>query len=218
MNDRIGPSPILRCNPVIAVLRARHAEECRPIIHALVKGGIRSIELTLSTGGVFDGLPSFSKEYGDEVEIGVGTVTSMVEAERSLEAGARFLVTPITDPDLIAVGVRENVPVFPGGLTPTELFQGWKAGACAVKVFPASVVGPGYVSQLRGPFPGIEIIPSGGVAIGEAAAWIRAGAMAVSLGGPLLGDAFDGGSLQGLTERARRVSSFVSEALEGRKE
>jgi 2-dehydro-3-deoxyphosphogluconate aldolase / (4S)-4-hydroxy-2-oxoglutarate aldolase len=106
--------------------------------------------------------------------------------------------------------------VFPGGLTPTELLGGWRAGATAVKVFPASTVGPGYISQLRGPFPEIQVIPSGGVGIEDAAAWISAGALAVSLGGPLLGDAFHGGGLAALTARAARVSSVVAEALAAR--
>ena len=101
--------------------------------------------------------------------------------------------------------------VYPGGLTPTELHAGWKLGATAVKVFPASVVGAGYVGQLRGPFPDIQVIPSGGVDIEDVPDWIRAGALAVSLGGPLLGDAFKGGDLRELTARARRVRELVDQ-------
>ena len=210
---RIPPGPILRHNPVVAVLRARHATEYAPIIARLAAGGVRSIELTLSTAGVFGELPSLLQSFGTDVEIGVGTITTAGEAEEALEAGAAFLVTPVTDTDVVRLGISRGTPVFPGGLSPTELLAGWRAGATAVKVFPASTVGPGYIAQLRGPFPDIQVIPSGGVAIDDAPAWIRAGAMAVSLGGPLLGDAFAGGNLTALSHRARRVSDLVAEAL-----
>lgn len=212
--DRTAPSAILLHNPVVAVLRANHAREYGPVIESLVAGGIRSIELTLSTAGVFEHLPSLARHFGPDVEIGVGTITTAAEAEQALDSDAVFLVTPITDAGVISAAVARGVPVYPGGLTPTELFSGWSAGATAVKVFPASTVGPGYISQLRGPFPGIEVIPSGGVSIDDAAAWISAGAIAVSLGGPLIGDAFQGGSRPALVERARRVTAFVGAALE----
>ena len=213
---RPAPSSILLENPVVAVLRARHADEYAPVISALAEGGVRSIELTLSTAGVFDLLPALIRDFGDDVEIGVGTITTTAEAEQALDSGARFLVTPVTDSDIVRAAVARGVPVFPGGLTPTELLSGWRAGATAVKVFPASTVGPGYISQLRGPFPEIQVIPSGGVGIDDAAAWISAGAMAVSLGGPLLGDAFRGGDLGQLKARAAEVSRLVAAALHTR--
>jgi 2-dehydro-3-deoxyphosphogluconate aldolase / (4S)-4-hydroxy-2-oxoglutarate aldolase len=214
--ERPAPSPILLDNPVVAVLRARHAREYAPVISALADGGVRSIELTLSTAGVFELLPALAQDFGNEVEIGVGTVTTASEAEQALDSGARFLVTPVTDEDIVGVAVGRGVPVYPGGLTPTELWSGWRAGASAVKVFPASTVGPGYISQLRGPFPDIQVIPSGGVAIDDAAAWISAGALAVSLGGPLIGNAFKGGDLGELTRRASRVTRLVAEARRAR--
>ena len=177
---------------------------------------MRSIELTLSTAGVFEELPVLLERFGSAVEIGVGTVTSAREAEAALDRGSAFVVTPTTDPAVVTACTRRKVPVYPGGLTPTELHTGWQAGATAVKVFPASVVGPGYLAQLRGPFPDLEIVPSGGVSIDDAPAWIAAGALAVSLGGPLLGDAFAGGDLSELTARARRVRALVDQVGEER--
>jgi 2-dehydro-3-deoxyphosphogluconate aldolase / (4S)-4-hydroxy-2-oxoglutarate aldolase len=211
--QRPPASQILLRNPVVAVLRARHADQYAPVISALAEGGVRSIELTLSTVAVFELLPGLVREFDGDVEIGVGTITETTEAEQALDCGAQFLVTPVTDTGIVNAAVARGIPVFPGGLTPTELLSGWRAGATAVKVFPASTVGPGYISQLRGPFPDIQVIPSGGVAIEDAAAWISAGALAVSLGGPLLGDAFKGGDLTDLTARAERVSTVVAEAL-----
>jgi 2-dehydro-3-deoxyphosphogluconate aldolase/(4S)-4-hydroxy-2-oxoglutarate aldolase len=194
----------------VAVLRASHASDYAPVIEALQRGGVLSIELTLSTPGVWDELPVLRDRFGDSLEIGVGTVTESAEAEAALDLGAAYIVTPVTDPAVITACVSRGVPVYPGGLTPTELHAGWKLGATAVKVFPASTVGAGYVSQLRGPFPDIEVIPSGGVNIEDVPGWIRAGALAVSLGGPLLGDAFKGGDLQELTARARRVRELIA--------
>lgn len=206
---RPAPSAILTATRVVAVLRAVHASEYAPIIEALQLGGVLSMELTLSTPGVWDELPRLQARFGDSVEFGVGTVTAAADAETALDLGAAYIVTPITDPDIINLCVRRGAAVYPGGLTPTELHTGWKLGATAVKVFPASTVGAGYVSQLRGPFPDIQVIPSGGVDINDVPAWIRAGAQAVSLGGPLLGDAFRGGDLQELTARARLVRELV---------
>jgi 2-dehydro-3-deoxyphosphogluconate aldolase/(4S)-4-hydroxy-2-oxoglutarate aldolase len=206
---RPAPSAILDTTRVVAVLRAAHASDYAPVIEALQRGGVLSIELTLSTPGVWNELPRLQERFGDALEIGVGTVTTAAEAEIALDLGAAYLVTPVTDPDVITVCVRRDVPVYPGGLTPTELHTGWKLGATAVKVFPASTVGTGYVSQLRGPFPDIQVIPSGGVNIDDVPGWIKAGALAVSLGGPLLGDAFKGGDLHELTARARLVRELA---------
>jgi 2-dehydro-3-deoxyphosphogluconate aldolase / (4S)-4-hydroxy-2-oxoglutarate aldolase len=207
--SRPAPSAVLRETRAVAVLRASRASDYAPVIEALHRGGVLSIELTLSTPGVWDELPVLRDRFGDSLEIGVGTVTEAAEAEAALDLGAAYIVTPVTDPAVITACVSRGVPVYPGGLTPTELHAGWKLGATAVKVFPASTVGAGYVSQLRGPFPDIEVIPSGGVNIEDVPGWIRAGALAVSLGGPLLGDAFKGGDLQELTARARRVRELI---------
>ena len=197
---------------VVAVLRAQQASDYAPVVDALRAGGVISIELTLSTPGANDELAALRERFGDAVELGIGTVTDVQQATAALDAGAAFLVTPITVEAITRLAVERGIPVFPGGLTPTELFAGWASGATAVKVFPADTVGSGYVSSLRGPFPDIQVIPSGGVSIDGAADWIRDGALAVSLGGPLLGDAFKGGDLGALTQRAQQVRRVVDDA------
>jgi 2-dehydro-3-deoxyphosphogluconate aldolase/(4S)-4-hydroxy-2-oxoglutarate aldolase len=197
---------------VIAVLRTTHASEYAPVIESLLAGGVRFIELTLTTRDVFDHLPDIRETFGDTAEIGVGTVTTTEQADRSMDVGAQFLVTPSMNLDIVHAAVARGIPIIPGGLTPTELHAGWSAGAAAVKVFPASTVTPDYIGQLHGPFPGMHLIPSGGISIQDAPQWISAGALAVSLGGPLIGDAFAGGSLAQLTQRARLVTELVSAA------
>lgn len=209
---RIQPSAALLSSPVIAVLRAGRASDYASVAATLAQAGIRSIEVTLSTPGTLDHLEKLRNSIPDETEIGVGTVTTLVQAIAAIEAGADFLVTPVTDTAIIEASVAAGIPIYPGGLTPTELHAGWSAGATAVKVFPATVVGPDYVSQLRGPFPNIEIIPSGGVGINEITLWMKAGALAVSLGGPLIGDAFNGGNLVSLRDRAQQALELALES------
>ena len=196
---------------VIAVLRAAHADRYAPVVNVLAENGVRAVELTMSTPGTLESLSSIRRTAPDGVEIGVGTVTTVDQARAALDVGADFLVTPTTNLDVIATAVRAGVPIYPGGFTPTELWNGWDAGATAVKLFPASVVGPEYIGHLRGPFPDIQVVPSGGVGIEDVPAWFAAGAAAVSLGGPLIGDALRGGDLGQLAERCRRLGDVVAE-------
>lgn len=197
--------------PVIAVLRAADAHQYAPVIDVLAENGIGAVELTMSTPNTLDVLANV-RAAAQGTQVGVGTVTTVEQLRHLLEIGVDFVVTPITDVQVIKVAVDAGVPIYPGGLTPTELWTAWAAGATAVKVFPASVVGPEYISALRGPFPNIEVMPSGGLGLAEAGEWIRAGACAVSVGGPLIGDALRGGSLTELAQRCRDLKAVVNEA------
>jgi 2-dehydro-3-deoxyphosphogluconate aldolase/(4S)-4-hydroxy-2-oxoglutarate aldolase len=216
MNDqpaRLSPSELLRENPIIAVLRARDAADYDAVIDVLVENGVHSVELTLSTPNTFPHLPALVARGGADVEIGLGTITTVDEAQRAIDAGARYLVTPITRLDVVELAVQNGIPVFPGGLTPTELFSAWEAGATAVKIFPAETVGPQYGSHLRGPFPELQFVPSGGITLADIPLWLHAGAAAVSLGGPLIGDALKGGSLTELAERCRVAVNVAQKAV-----
>ncbi len=196
---------VLRQHPLVAVLRAGAANAYRPVVDALVDGGVRAIELTLTTPDTLEELPSLRAGLPAEVSLGVGTVITPDQARTAVERGANFLVTPSFGPELAAIVPSLGVPVIPGGLTPSELQSGWTAGAAAVKLFPASAVGPDYLGQLHGPFPYLPVIPSGGIDAAGAVAWRRAGAVAVSIGSPLLQDAFTGGDLGALTQRASKL-------------
>lgn len=206
---RTEPSTILRDTPIIAVLRAKDAADYSLVIDTLVENGIRSIELTLSSPNTIELLPGVVARTGPCVEVGVGTVTDVEQAQRAIDAGAAYLVTPVMNPEVIALAIRNRVPVYPGGLTPTELHAAWLAGATAVKIFPAETVGAQYGKHLRGPFPELLFVPSGGVTLDDITGWLSAGATAVSLGGPLIGDALSGGSLEALAERTHRVIGLV---------
>jgi len=198
--------------PIVAVLRADDASRYDAVIDVLVEHGITSIELTLTTPDTLEQLPRLVERLGADADLGVGTVTSVEQADAAIGGGAHYLVTPVTLPEVVAVGVAAGRPVFPGALSPTEVFAAWTAGATAVKIFPAQTVGPGYGSHLRGPFPDLAFIPSGGVGEADVQPWLRAGAAAVSVGGPLIGDALAGGSLTALGERAERFRALAAEA------
>ena len=187
---------------LVVVARASAASDYAPVLAALADAGVQSVELTLTTPGTFDAFAELRASF--DGDLGIGTVTNLGQLERAIAVGADYVVTPITSTALVERAVAAGMPIVPGGLTPTELFASWSAGASAVKVFPAGQVGPGYLKDLRGPFPDIAVVPSGGVDADSAAAWLAAGAVAVSVGGPLLGDAFRGGDLGALRARAER--------------
>jgi 2-dehydro-3-deoxyphosphogluconate aldolase/(4S)-4-hydroxy-2-oxoglutarate aldolase len=208
---RLSISERLRTGRIIAVLRADSVEQLFPVCDVLVAEGILSLEFTLTTPGLLGALPGLVARYGSSADVGVGTIRTTDEASEALAGGADYLVTPTMNLPVIAMAVQAGTAVFPGGLTPSELAAGWQAGATAVKIFPAQTVGPGYLSHLRGPFPGLAAVPSGGVDAESAREWLAAGAVAVSVGGPLLGNALSGGSLAALRERSRRLRNIVGE-------
>lgn len=205
---RTTPSANLTRTGVMAVLRAPDARLYEPVVKTLADSGIRCIELTLTTPGTLAVLPQLIAA-APEAEIGVGTVLEERDARDAVDAGARFLVSPGVVTEVAEVAVSAGVPVYPGAMTPTEVNTAWKLGAAAVKIFPAATVGPGFIGQLAGPYPCVLTMPSGGVALDDIPAWIAAGCVAVSLGGPLLGDAFAGGSLSALGDRAARALAAV---------
>lgn len=195
---------------IIAVMRAASSAVYPRLIEALAAGGVRSVELTLTTPGTLDALPGLVDEWGATVDIGIGTATSPADVRAAADGGASYLVTPHTDPAVLAACGEAGVPFLPGGLTPTELRAGWDAGATAVKVFPAGQVGPGYLRELRGPFPDIDVVPSGGVDLETGRRWLEAGAMAISVGGPLLQDVETTQDFRALRRRAEAFAALAA--------
>ena len=208
---RAPVSERLRACRLIAVFRAPSVSALTPVCDVLVEEGILSLELTLTTPGLLDALPKLIDRYGAVADVGVGTIVSESDAQRAIDCGANYLVTPTMNLPVVRLAVEHRVPIFPGGLTPTELSAGWEAGATAVKIFPAQTVGATYLKHLRGPFPDLQAIPSGGIDLAATREWLRAGATAVSIGSPLLGDALNGGDLSGLRDRCRSVRTVIAE-------
>jgi 2-dehydro-3-deoxyphosphogluconate aldolase / (4S)-4-hydroxy-2-oxoglutarate aldolase len=196
---------------VVAIGRHIAAEDVPGVAEALVAGRVRAFELTLNEPEA-DALRAVeaAARVGQTLglEIGAGTVLSIDAAARAIDAGASFLVMPHIDDALVAWAAGRGIPTLPGCATPTEVLAAWRAGAAAVKVFPASTVGPAFVRELGGPFPDIPVVPTGGVTIDTAPSFIAAGAVAIGMGGWLIGDRRPAG----ITERARAVVAAVGAA------
>ncbi|WP_159618827.1 bifunctional 4-hydroxy-2-oxoglutarate aldolase/2-dehydro-3-deoxy-phosphogluconate aldolase [Ruania rhizosphaerae] len=209
---RVEPSPQLVETGVMAILRGTSTERFNDICHVLVDAGITCLEITLSSLGAVDAITSVRSELPSTVDVGAGTVTTADEVRKVLDAGAGFIVSPSVELDVMGAAVDAGVPVYPGALTPTEIIRAWRAGASAVKLFPASAVGPSYLKDVSGPCPDIRLMPTGGIALDCIGDWIRAGALGVGLGGSLQGDAADGGDLAALAERAEKAVGQVRQA------
>ena len=173
----------LRQTRVVAILRGHRPQDLPATVAALVAGGIRVLEVTLNSEGAFGAIERLAEKAGEHgIVVGAGTVLDRGDARRAIDAGAGFLVMPHTDADLIAWAAERGVPSLPGAATPTEVLTAWRAGACAVKAFPASVLGPRFVTELGGPLGEIPLVPVGGVTAENASAFIGAGALAVGVG------------------------------------
>lgn len=201
----------IKSGGVVAI--ARHLESSRAVAvaDALAASGVLAFELTLNEPQTeaLRTLESVVRRTGaNDLAIGAGTVLSIEAADRAVDAGASFLVMPHTDPELVAWAADRGIPAFPGCATPTEALAAWRSGAAAIKLFPASVVGPAFVRELHGPFPDIPVIPTGGITLENAPAFIEAGAVSVGLGSWLIGDARP----QGVAQRARQVVAAVATA------
>lgn len=172
---------------VVPVVRTATAEGAIRSIEAIHKGGIRAAEITMTVPGALRALEKVADQFGDSIVLGAGTVLDPETARACMLAGAQFFVTPALSLPTIEMAQRYSKPIMPGALTPTEVLAAWQAGADVVKVFPASAVGGAkYIKALKGPFPQIEMIPTGGVNLETAADFLNAGACAVAVGGELI--------------------------------
>jgi 2-dehydro-3-deoxyphosphogluconate aldolase/(4S)-4-hydroxy-2-oxoglutarate aldolase len=182
-------------------------------VDALVEGGIRAAEVTMTTKGALEALAECSAALGDCVLLGAGTVLDAATARMAVSAGARFVVSPTLCPDVIRTCRRYDVVSIPGAYTPTEIAAAWEAGADLVKVFPGGLLGPAYLRELFGPLPHLRLMPTGGVTLDNAAEFLAAGAAAVGVGGALIErGAVARGDYAAITERARRLAASVREA------
>jgi 2-dehydro-3-deoxyphosphogluconate aldolase / (4S)-4-hydroxy-2-oxoglutarate aldolase len=176
----------LAVTPVVAIIRLPNSTGIDRALRAVLDGGVPAVEITLTTPGALDALAAASDVLGGPACLGAGSVRDATDAERAIDAGARFLVTPTVAPQVVAVGNLAGIPVVCGGLTPTELAAAHDAGAYAVKVFPAKAFGPGYLRDVLAPMPHLRLVPTGGVDPSNVADYARAGAVAVGAGNALV--------------------------------
>jgi 2-dehydro-3-deoxyphosphogluconate aldolase/(4S)-4-hydroxy-2-oxoglutarate aldolase len=185
---------------VIAVLRLDDPARVDPVVEALLQGGVRAVEVTLTMPHALRSIESLS----DKLLVGAGSVLDAETARLTILAGARFVVAPTFSPALVEMCHRYDVVAMPGAFTPTEILAAWQAGADLVKLFPAGRLGPAYLKDLHGPLPHVRLVPTGGVNAENVAAYLAAGAVAVGVGGALL-DGAARGDYARITAEARRL-------------
>ena len=198
---------------VVAVIRAQSHEQLTDIAKALLAGGVPAIEVTMTTPKAIRGIEHLADQYGDKAVVGVGTVLDAATARDAIQAGAQFVVSPTFEPDVVAATLRYGKISIPGAFTPTEIMRAWSAGADVVKVFPSTVLGPGYFKDILAPLPQLRLTPTGGVDLKNVADWIKAGAVFVGAGSSLVTkDAMSKGDWKSITTNAKAFVETIRAA------
>jgi 2-dehydro-3-deoxyphosphogluconate aldolase/(4S)-4-hydroxy-2-oxoglutarate aldolase len=202
---------------IIPVIRAESADAAMAVVEALMEAGLTVAEITMTVPGAIEAIASVVKRFGDKVLVGAGTVTDAETVRRALDAGAEFIVSPCLVPAVIEAARRAGVAVLPGALTPTEVFEAFRLGGDMVKVFPAqNVGGAAYLRALRGPFPEIPLVPTGGVTLDNVGEMFKAGAVAVGVGSEMISkDALARRDYAAIGALATRFLAAVREARAG---
>ena len=206
MSDDQVTAAVIRSG-IVAILRAPTSDGFAAVADVLIGAGITALEVTLTSRGAVEAIAGLRRQLPDSVAVGAGTILTADDAKAAVDAGAAFLVSPVLDKTLVA---GSPVPFYPGTSTPTEMYEAYQAGAPLVKLFPAGGLGPRFLRDVRGPLPQIDVMPTGGIKIEDIADWLLAGAKAVGVGSPLIGDAATGGSMKALAARAKHAVSAVA--------
>jgi 2-dehydro-3-deoxyphosphogluconate aldolase/(4S)-4-hydroxy-2-oxoglutarate aldolase len=202
---------------IVAIIRSTSSGQLVGVAQALLDGGIKVIEVTLTVPRALEILSDVRKALGKRVLLGAGTVLDCESARAALFAGAEFIVAPVVNVDVIRLCHRYDKLVMPGAFTPTEILSAWDAGADIVKVFPADVGGPNYLRALRGPLPQVRLMPTGGVNLATLADFVNAGAAAVGLGSSLVeSDAVQAGNVERIRDLAGQYVSLMRSLRRGR--
>ena len=198
---------------VVAVIRMKDAAKLRAVVDALAEGGVRAVEITMTVPGAVSLIRALASSLPAEILLGAGTVTDAGTTRAVIDAGARFVVSPVLRDEVIAACHEHDVVAAPGCFSPTEILDAHERGADIVKVFPATALGPQFIKDVRAPMPQLRLMPTGGVSLDNAGDWIRAGAVAVGAGSALLdARAIEEGRLDVITSNARRIVASVAAA------
>jgi 2-dehydro-3-deoxyphosphogluconate aldolase/(4S)-4-hydroxy-2-oxoglutarate aldolase len=196
---------------IVAVVRSESGEKLVNVAKALAEGGVTAIEITFTVPDAIDVIRQVRKEMGDSIALGAGTVLDPETARVALLAGAEYLVAPTLNLDVIKLCRRYDKAVMPGAFTPTEILTAWEAGADVVKVFPADVGGPPYLKAIKAPLPQVKLMPTGGVDLDTAEAFLKAGAFCLGAGGSLVdAKAVAAGDYGAIRERAAQFAAVVA--------
>lgn len=200
---------LLEKMPIVGILRDFPAKQVEKLSACYATSGLTTLEITMNSEGAAQAIASLQKSFQGQLNIGAGTVCTLEELEKALEAGAQFIVTPIVDELVINRCVSNNIPVFPGAYTPTEIYKAWSLGAGMVKVFPASKLGPDYIKEVLAPLNHIKLMPTGGVSLENLRDFMKAGAKGLGIGSQLIPKSLvENNDWETLTEH---FSKFVNE-------
>jgi 2-dehydro-3-deoxyphosphogluconate aldolase / (4S)-4-hydroxy-2-oxoglutarate aldolase len=198
---------------VVAVIRLKDPAKLRAVVGALADGGVRALEVTMTVPRAVEMIRELAPTLPDGFLLGAGTVLDAATARAVIDAGATFVVGPVFRPEVISACHERGVPAMPGCFSPTEILAAHEAGADIVKVFPATMLGPQYIKDVRAPLPQVKLMPTGGVTLDNAGDWIRAGAVAVGIGSALVDtNAIEEGRFDVIAANARKVVANVSAA------
>ncbi|PYR88386.1 MAG: 2-dehydro-3-deoxyphosphogluconate aldolase [Acidobacteria bacterium] len=198
---------------IVAVIRMRDPAKLRAVVDALADGGVRALEVTMTVPNAVALIRELAPTMPEGFLLGAGTVTDAATVDAVVDAGARYVVSPVFRREVIRACHDRGVAVAPGCFTPTEILDAHDAGADIIKVFPATALGPQYIKDIRAPLPQVKLMPTGGVTLDNAGDWIRAGAVAVGVGSALLDTAaIENGRFEVIAENARRIVANVAAA------
>ena len=201
---------------VIAIMRADSTDQLLAATDAILEGGVKAIEVTMTTPSALRVLEEAASKYGDSVLFGVGSVLDSETARVTILSGAKFVVCPTLNIRTIELCNRYSVPVIPGAYTPTEVLTAWESGADMVKVFPANTGGPSHIKAILAPLPQVNLVPVGGVNLKNAADYFQAGATAIGVGSALINRRLlDAGDLKEITKRAAGFMEIVRKSRLG---
>ncbi len=198
----------------VAVIRLKEADKLKKVIEALALGGVSVAEVTMTVPNAIGLIKQITQELSDEIIVGVGSVLNAETAKQAIEAGAKYVVSPIFKKEIIDAAHDFDVPAMPGCFTPTEVLTAYEYGADVVKVFPADVLGMAFFKGILAPMPHLKLMPTGGVTLTNAGDWIKAGAVAVGIGSALLDkEAIDTENYSKLTANAQQITESINNAI-----
>ncbi|WP_111611905.1 bifunctional 4-hydroxy-2-oxoglutarate aldolase/2-dehydro-3-deoxy-phosphogluconate aldolase [Algoriphagus yeomjeoni] len=201
--------------PIVGIIRGQSLESVLKIAEAYESAGLTTLEITMNTAGAAEMISTLRSKF-PELNIGAGTVCNLSELREAIDAGAQFIVTPIIDETVIEHAVDENIPIFPGAFSPTEIYKAWSLGASAVKVFPATNLGVEFIKDVLGPLDQVKLLPTGGVSRSNIKSFFEAGAIGVGMGSSLIDKKLvEAGDFEGLKKHFISVKAEIQNFVKG---
>ncbi|WP_204190460.1 bifunctional 2-keto-4-hydroxyglutarate aldolase/2-keto-3-deoxy-6-phosphogluconate aldolase [Mammaliicoccus sciuri] len=198
----------LHKNYLVAVVRGNDEDETKKIVDEIIKGGFKNIEITFTVPNAEEVINQVHKQYGDDIVLGAGTVLDAATAQIAINKGAQYIVSPHLDTNISKLCNIYSIPYLPGCSSATEIIEALRYGSDLIKLFPGGQLGAGFIKDIKGPVPNVELMPSGGVNLDNVSDWIEKGSFAVGIGGDLTKE-FTGNNFEVISEKAQKYVEAV---------